>query len=183
MYSFINNDKTAEINSLNNNKISVVHSYPSFPSSSQGYTTNNQYTDFPPLMSDGRSLIAAWQSQTLINDNLVKNNNIQSNWEYRRYISQNAEAIMRNNFIEAANDMGYYERMNRDMQSNYTPIGDQSRFTPFTASVGGGNTMSQSAIANNSDLKQLYLTREDLEQRLRMPVISHDELLRILPQK
>lgn len=181
MYSFINNDRNAEINSLNNNKITMVHSYGSFPKSSLGYTTNNQYTDFPPLMADGRALIASWQSQTLINDNLLKENNIQSNWEYRRYLSQNAEAIMRQNFIEAANDMGYYERMNRDMQSNYSPIGDQSRFSTYNSPSMVSS--AQSAIVNNSDLKELYLSREELEKKRELPFITQDELLRILPRR
>ena len=176
MYSFINNDRNPEINSLNNNKISMVHSYPNVPKSTIGYTTNNQYSDFPPLMSDGRSLVASWQSQSLLNDNLIKENNIQTNWQYRRYIQNNAESIMRNSFVEAANDMGYYERMNRDMQSNYTSIGDQSRFTSYSS-------MGQSAIPNNSDLKLSYLTREELEKRYQLPLITQDDLLRILPRK
>lgn len=181
MYTFTNNDRTAEINSLNNNKMSTVHSYSTFPKSSIGYTTNNQYNDFPPIMADGRSLIASWQSQTLINDNLLKENNIQSNWEYRRYISQNAESIMRNNFIEAANDMGYYERMNRDMQASYMPMSNQSRFSSFNDS----NMVSsrQSSVVDNSDLKQLYLSREELEKKRELPVLTQDDLLRILPRR
>jgi hypothetical protein len=30
------------------------------PLSSRGYHTNNKYPEFPPLMNDGRSIVASW---------------------------------------------------------------------------------------------------------------------------
>ena len=41
------------------------------PESARGYNTNNKYPQFPPLMSDGRSVTATWQPESSINIDLV----------------------------------------------------------------------------------------------------------------
>jgi hypothetical protein len=38
---------------------------------------------------------------------LINENGITSNWQYRRYLTQNANSIMKTNFRESANDVGY----------------------------------------------------------------------------
>jgi hypothetical protein len=48
------------------------------PLSSRGYHTNNKYPEFPPLMSDGRSVVASWQPEATINADLIQSNNIKS---------------------------------------------------------------------------------------------------------
>ena len=69
------------------------------PASKRGYHTNNQYDNVPPLMQDGRSLISTNQSDSAENKKLVEENNIQSNWEYRRYLTKNAPKIMESNYM------------------------------------------------------------------------------------
>jgi hypothetical protein len=82
------------------------------PKSSLGYNTNNKYPEFPPLMSDGRSIVASWQPEATTNADLIQSNNIKSNWEYRRYLINNAKEIREYNFRESCNDAGYYKRPN-----------------------------------------------------------------------
>jgi hypothetical protein len=77
------------------------------PKSSLGYDTNNKYKKFPPMMKDGRSLISSWQNETQINHELIKDNNIKSNWQYRQYLAKHADTIMEYNYRESANDTGY----------------------------------------------------------------------------
>ena len=60
------------------------------PLSSRGYYTNNKYPEVPPLMSDGRAITAAWQHDAVTNAKLIEENNIKSNWAYRKYLTQNA---------------------------------------------------------------------------------------------
>ena len=57
------------------------------PKSKLGYSTNNQYSNIPPKMQDGRSLISSWQPETIANSYLLKKENIKSNWEYRKYLT------------------------------------------------------------------------------------------------
>jgi len=80
------------------------------PASSLGYNTNNKYANFPPLMSDGRAIIGSWQPESLENQNIIEKNNIKSNWEYRKYLTENSKEIMEYNFREACNDAGYTSR-------------------------------------------------------------------------
>lgn len=78
------------------------------PNQYLGYSTNNVYPSFPPLMSDGRAVIASWQPEATINESLIKANGIKSNWEYRQFLQNNAVSIMKRNYIDSANDIGYY---------------------------------------------------------------------------
>ena len=52
--------------------------------------SNNIHSDFPPIMHDGRNY-ANWQPGSVINDTIKKEANIQSNWDYRRFLSNNAD--------------------------------------------------------------------------------------------
>jgi hypothetical protein len=137
------------------------------PAISQGYSTNNQYDNFPPLMTDSRSLIAAWQPESVANDALLKASGVQSNWEYRQYLTRHAVDIMRNNFMESANDIGHYVNPNTLETIQYQPA---YRFN------GGNDDARPYGMAGDSDLKQMYLSREQLQQQRVVPTVSQPEL-------
>ena len=80
------------------------------PKSSLGYGTNNKYPDFPPLMTDGRSVIGSWQPESTENANLIESNGIKTNWQYRQFLMKNAQQIQEYNFRETCNDVGYFKR-------------------------------------------------------------------------
>ncbi len=105
----------------------------------RGYTTNNIYNGVPPLMMDGRSVIASYQPEAWLNESLLKESGVKSNYEYRQYLVNNAKDIMRRNFEESANDCGYY------VNSNQAP---------------------PARVRDTSDLKQLYMSREELNSRV-----------------
>ena len=53
---------------------------PSMPDPNQlGYHSNNLYDNFPPIMSDGRTVIASYQPDALTNQTLIQENNIKTN--------------------------------------------------------------------------------------------------------
>lgn len=133
------------------------------PRSSLGYTTNNLYAGFPPVMADGRSIVASYQPEAILNSTLLQQNQIKSNWQYRRYLTDNANQVMQQNFREACNDMGYYERFAPSERGNAGPI-TQSGPSRQVASV--------------SDLKQLYLSRDELNDRQSVVLQSQDQLFR-----
>jgi hypothetical protein len=97
---------------LNGEKMSCA--YPvikeTLPKSALGYNTNNKYPQFPPLMADGRAVVASYQPEAVINNSILKETGIQTNWQYRNYLTHNAHDIMQYNFKEACNDSGYYKR-------------------------------------------------------------------------
>jgi hypothetical protein len=143
------------------------------PRSRLGYATNNVFPEFPPLMSDGRSLIATYQSESDTNAILIKTNGIQSNWQYRNYLIDNGASIMNENFREACNDVGYFERFNRNDIGN----GDKIKNTPHMYSSYTDDSKPHGYV--NSDLKDLYLSREQLNSRKIAPTMTQDQLLKM----
>ena len=95
-----------------NNVECVASAFPvikeTVPKSALGYNTNNKYPEFPPLMKDGRAIVASYQPESAINNNIILENGIQSNWQYRQYLTNNAIDVMNRNFRDACNDAGYY---------------------------------------------------------------------------
>jgi hypothetical protein len=130
--------------------------------------SNNIHTDFPPIMHDGRNY-ADWQPGAVINENIRKEAKITSNWEYRKYLCNNADTIIKYNQLSACGDC-----------------------CANTAQYGTGQTVSnnspylfKSCVDNNtakygyetSDLKNLYLNDYSLQARMVTPVFTQSNLL------
>ena len=143
------------------------------PKSKLGYATNNVYHDFPANMHDGRSLIASHQPEAILNENLIKQSGIQSNWQYRNYLTHHSEEIAQDNFREACNDTGYFERFLPNQRGSDLPV--QSAPLQYSSYDDTRSVENQPT----SDLKELYLSREQLESRKTAPVVTQDELFRM----
>jgi hypothetical protein len=131
------------------------------PPTKLGYHSNNKYAGFPPLMSDGRTITASWQPEALVNEELIKTVGIQTNWQYRQYLTKNAKEIMKYNYVETSTDSAYlyrYDDLDSDFSTphTYTDIHDKSQPVGFQP----------------SDLKSLYLTREQLQSRMIAPELT-----------
>jgi hypothetical protein len=160
MFSFLNKHNI-QVNNINGEVVSLAFpTQEDLPPSAQGYHTNNLYDGFPPLMSDSRSLIASWQPEAYVNNQILQSTGIKSNWEYRKYLVENAEQIMKDNFSSSANDIGYYVNNDNLYGSSVLP--------------------SDKDIMGDSDLKNMYLGREELQARRIAPVVTQEELLRML---
>ena len=159
-----------DLDGLATKQIAVVHPNPQeMPVYARGYAANNVYPGFPPLMNDGRALIASWQPEAVENQNLLKTSRVKSNWEYRKYLTHNAKSIIETNFAEAANDSGYYPNM---VESGGSPS-ISSVPTNYSSYIEPEHVYGKF----DSDLKSKYLSREQLAARLVTPVISQSELL------
>jgi hypothetical protein len=143
---------------------SIECAYPvireTIPQSKLGYSTNNIYDGYPPLMSDGRTITASYQPNAVLNDKIIQENNITSNWQYRKYLTDNGTQIMKQDFREASNDVGYVKRFN-DFSSDSMPYLYKS-YNDDTKPFG----------YQNSDLKELYLSREQLDSARIAPTID-----------
>jgi len=144
------------------------------PKSSLGYNTNNKYPEFPPLMDDGRAVTTSYQPESVINQHIIHKNNIQSNWQYRKYLTENAEKIMQDNFRDSCNDCGYYIRHNDLPLTGIDQVKDNR--TPFLYNSFYDNQKPFGYAS--SDLKDLYLSREQLESRKFSPAITQEEILK-----
>ena len=150
--------------------LSVYDAYPNMHLPSTAYQSNNKYSNFPPMMNDGRSVQASWQSGAVVNEIIRKDNNIQSNWQYRRYLVENAEDIKSHNFKQACNDVGYYVR-NEHQEIDNRVTQPPKFYESFTEPVSHRG-------ASSSDLKDVYLTREQLQAKQVIPSMTQAEIMK-----
>jgi len=116
-------------------------------------TLNNKYSNFPAVMDDGR-YCASWTAAPKMNADLDRG--FSSNWQYRQYLTDNANYIINKNKQEACEECcGTTDVLSR--------ISNMFEFKK-TNEV--------------SDLKKEYLSRAQLQSRLVTPVLTQEELLR-----
>jgi hypothetical protein len=123
---------------------------------------NNAHFNLPPIMADGRNY-ASWQPEAAVNRHIQIQENIHSNWDYRRYMQNNGLKIMQYNSLEACYDLG----LNPHVNTNATPstnVPHKFKNVFDTSTPGFGYC--------NSDLKNPYVTREQLNSRLVSPSIN-----------
>ena len=127
------------------------------------YSASNNYVfNSPAQMADGR-LWSQWQPDAVVNNRIQKQEGIQSNWSYRQYLQKNGLQIMNFNTEEACYTLG----VDPHVKTDRTP----SDNVPFTFK----NTFDTSKPGYgycNSDLKNPYLSREQLNSRLVSPSIN-----------
>ena len=128
--------------------------------------SNNIHFDCPPIMTDGRNY-ASWQPGAAISEQLREDAGIKTNWEYRKYLTQNADAIIRANQLEACDRCCACPARYGDNQ----PVPSR----PFLYQSCMQST--QPYGYENSDLKRLYLSEYELQCRLVTPVLTQEQLL------
>ena len=123
--------------------------------------SNNILFNTPPIMSDGRNF-ASWQPDAVINKRIQQTNQITSNWNYRQYMQSHGQQIMNYNTDESFYELGLTPHLTTDATpSSNVPYLFKGTFD--TSSPGFGYC--------NSDLKNPYLTREQLNARMISPSI------------
>lgn len=149
--------------------------------------SNNIHYDFPPIMADGRNY-ANWLPGGSLNEKVRKDAGIASNWQYRRYLSENADTIIRQNQMVACEDCGINSAganvvganvvQQQQQQSN-----EKSNKQMFVQSqipylYKSYNDMNQPKYGyESSDLKNMYLSNMQLHSRMVTPVITQDQLV------
>jgi hypothetical protein len=124
--------------------------------------SNNIHFNFPPIMQDGRTY-SSYQPEAVVNQRIQEVNNINSNWKYRQFLTQNADQIMQFNTTEACYTLG----LNPHYATNATP----SSNVPFLYK-STFDTSSPGFGYQSSDLKNPYLSRQQLEARMISPSIT-----------
>ena len=125
----------------------------------------NIHFDFPPIMTDGRNY-AKWQPGAVINQEIRKDNNIKSNWQYRQFLTTNADSIIKSNQLEACDNCCYCPTLK---------VGESVPNTPFL--YKSCMEKSQPYGYENSDLKQLYLSSQQLQARMVAPILTQEQYL------
>tara|TARA_B100000674_G_scaffold484479_1_gene489914 strand:+ start:480 stop:902 length:423 start_codon:yes stop_codon:yes gene_type:complete len=125
--------------------------------------SNNIYSDFPAMMSDGR-VHTEHESACDINNSLQKSVGISTNYNYRQYLIHNGLDIMSQNQESSQNCSNVNTFANNTSTNKYLFKSVEDKFTPFGY--------------ENSDLKNLYLTRKELQSKKVAPFVTQEQLLK-----
>jgi hypothetical protein len=157
--------------SLFSNSASIECAYPiikeSIPASNLGYHSNNRYDGFPPIMNDGRSVIANGRSEALFHNSILKQIGATNNAQYRAHMIKNAKQIMETEFRTASTDAGYPEG-----ERFADKIINSATVTPHLFKTALEVPKEPRLTYNKSDLKNIYMSREQLEARLVAPTLK-----------
>lgn len=125
--------------------------------------SNNIHFNFPPLMNDSR-LFSNYQSFASI-DNTIKNkSNIKTNTEYRYYLQKNADNIIKNNQLKACDECSncpYTKNNLLNLEKTNSPY-------IFDSILSNDQPYGY----ENSDLKNIYLSRQQLNSQLYIPTFT-----------
>jgi hypothetical protein len=114
-------------------------------------------------MDDGRAY-TSWVPGSAINDQLRSQNNIDSNWTYRQFLMHNSTNIMNGNLQQSFSQSGYSNLYGQPVSN-----------APFLYSTVADK--SQPYGYESSDLKNLYLSRNDLQSRMVAPIVTQDQFI------
>ena len=131
--------------------------------------SNNIHFDFPPIMSDGRNF-ASWQPEAVVNDRIQKQEQITTNWDYRQYMQKNGLQIMKYNTTEVCHELGL------DPHTVVPHTKTTELNVPFTYK-SSFDTCNPRIGNNTSDLKNPYLSREQLNLRMVAPSINPENFV------
>jgi hypothetical protein len=129
--------------------------------------SNNIHFNFPPIMSDGRNF-ANWQPGGTLSENIRKNAGITTNWQYRKYLTENADSIIKYNQLSSSEDCS-------GTNSIYSNGEEKLSNSPFVYKSALDN--SRPYGYENSDLKNNYLTKFQLDARMVTPVFTQAQLM------
>ena len=124
--------------------------------------SNNIHFNLPPLMSDRRQF-TNFDPNCEANDKLQRFLNIGSNYEYRQYLIKNGNSLINNNRMQAF-------MTNRNVQ-----VGNESYINNEKYTFKNVNDGSKPFGYESSDLKNLYLSRQQLQAKMEAPIIKLDQ--------
>ena len=109
---------------------------------------------------------SGWQPDATINNKIHVESGITSNWKYRQYIQNNANHIMKYNTMEYIYSSGNNPYAITDTDNNNNASKVPYKFTSLYDPSRPNNG------SNNSDLKQDFLKKQQMNARMIAPSIS-----------
>lgn len=111
--------------------------------------SNNIYFDYPPIMNDARM----YKEEKVVDDYILKELKINNNHHYRQFLQQNADTIIVKNQANYHGNKKYSNNNEEYILGNYYQKGSSHGYL-------------------NSDLKNLYISRLQMNNYLNMPRIN-----------
>lgn len=119
--------------------------------------SNNIHFDFPPIMNDARNF-STFIPNIELDNHIKQQHNIINNSDYRLFLQNNAVDIMRSNYVGCS--------INSNITLNHL-VKKYNGSKPYIFN----NLLSrdQPYGYEGSDLKDIYLTKQDLNNRIHSP--------------
>ena len=130
---------------------------------------NNIDFSSPPMVSDGR-FFTAYDSNEATEQKIKQAQGIQSNWEYREFLQRNASNIMNYENTECYLNHGLNPNVESSSNKTSTSVASASN-TPFLYTSTSDSRQPPHGYCN-SQLKNMYLSRNELNSRLIAPSIN-----------
>ena len=128
--------------------------------------SNNIHFNFPPLMNDGRNF-SSYKPGT-VHDQLIKSEaNIKTNSDYRYYLQNNADTIIKKNQLLACDECSTCPYINNQSKETKKKTENKETNSPYIFSSTLSN--DQPYGYENSDLKNIYLSRLQLNAKMYLP--------------
>ena len=123
---------------------------------------NNTYYTIDPQQEFQGTSYSLWQPGTQTNQKIQIDSGITSNWKYRQYMQKNAKQIMKYNTMQTINTSGNnpYSVLNTNPTNNNPHL---YKSTHDTSNPAYG--------FRNSDLKQDYITKQQIKAKMISPSI------------
>lgn len=128
------------------------------------------FSDFHYLMEDGRT--SCVKPICSIDADLKRRQGVSSNREYREALVGNTEEIIKRNSLSSS----IFSLSNLD-QNVVSSAGDYPFNYPPTSQVPNQREPSQPVKYEMSDMKQVYMSCQQLQARMELPFFSQFELL------
>lgn len=132
--------------------------------------SNNIYSNFNSLMSDSR-IFTDYSTEYTIENKLRNEMKIGNNTNYRHYLQNNSDKIISNNQLKSCNSCSYCQYKD----NTELPEKDYIFRENLLKNVNFGY--------NNSDLKNVYLSREKMNLELNLPSFYIEDSGEIIKKK
>lgn len=123
---------------------------------------NNTYYTIDPQQKIQGLYYSSWQPEALTNNKILHETSISSNWKYRQYMQKNANQIMKYNSMESI----YASGNNPYTVLNTTPTNK----SPYLYN-SIHDTNNPIYGFRNSDLKQDYMSKQQIKAKMISPSI------------
>jgi len=126
---------------------------------------NNIHSNFPAMMSDGK-FSTNWNTACANNNRLKREGGVVDNYNYRQYLQKNGNTLILKNQLSACNNCGL-------AWNEYHNKNDTHKKYIFKAC----NDDSTPPGYEKSDLKNSYLSRQELASRTQPKYLTQDQML------
>jgi hypothetical protein len=136
---------------------------------------NTQYKQAPPITSNNKQVLATIQPEAENNNALLSSAGITSNWQYRKYLTDNASDLIEYNYRESNNENNFAVRQSNPPNIQCNEVKGEYNVPRLQHdALDASHRFGKPA----SDLKNMYLNQANNDLLKIAPVITPENVIR-----